>query len=224
MKRISMIAGSATTGVLIAGTVAGTAFAWHPKGTIVKSAQNQTTKSAVSDANTDSTAVSATTGDTVLYTVTVSNNGAPAANNYDDMSKTVMTDTLPAGVELVSNPSTRTLTENMGTILPGKSVTKTYAVRVTSTKDGDVITNKACFTGNSIVNDNPQSGCDNAVVKVHVKPTPTPTPTPTPVTPTAELPDTLPDTGSTALSASIVIAAAAALGFAANTLRLKRQS
>jgi uncharacterized protein (UPF0333 family) len=104
---------------------------------------------------------------------------------------------------------------------PASDGNKTYNVKVTSQTNGDVITNEACFTGNSKVNDNPQHGCNVAVVKVKVptKPTPTPTPTPTP-----GVPITLPDTGSTALTAAIVTSTTVALGFALNTLRLKRRS
>jgi len=86
----------------------------------------------------------------------------------DDMAYTVMTDTLPSGVELISNPSQRTITENIGTIVPGDKVTKQYQVKVTDSTDGDVITNQACYTGNSIAKDNAQSGCSTVVVKVRV--------------------------------------------------------
>jgi uncharacterized repeat protein (TIGR01451 family) len=180
MKKVSMFVGTTVSTLLVAGTVAAPVYAWHPKGVILKSVQNITAKTGASDANDNSTAVTATTGDVLTYTIIVSNSAAAAANNDNDMAKTVLTDTLPDGVELVSNASQRTITENIGTLAPGKSVTKTYSVKVTDTKDGDVITNKACFTGNSLANDNPQSGCDVAIVNVKVD-TPTPTPTPTPI-------------------------------------------
>lgn len=151
----------------------GVAFAWHPVGEITKTVQDNTTNSAVSSATDASSALTVSPGDTLTYTVTVSNAGAPAANHDDDMASTVMTDTLPAGVTLISNSSERQITENIGTIVPGQNVTKQYQVKVTDTTDGDVITNKACFTGNSLANDNAQSGCSTVVVKVHVPPTPT---------------------------------------------------
>jgi uncharacterized repeat protein (TIGR01451 family) len=221
MKKVSTLASASLTGLILVGATA-TAFACHPQGKIIKEVQNQTTGTALSDANTTSTAIGATTGDTVVYSITISNTGAAASNGDNDMNTVALTDTLPAGVELASNPASRTISENLGTIAPGKSVTKTYAVKVTSATDGDVITNKACYAGNSKDNKATQSGCDVAVIKVKVTPQPPVTPpvTPTP-TPTPETPTVLPDTGSTGLSAALVVAGAAILGFTANTLRLK---
>jgi uncharacterized repeat protein (TIGR01451 family) len=221
MKKVHLLASASTTSLLVMSLMTTPAYAWHPVGKISKLVQNQTANTAQNDADIEANAVSAAPGDMLVYSITVRNDGAPASDGNNDMAKTVMTDTLPKGVELVSNPATRTITEDLGTIAPGKSVTKTYNVKVTSQTNGDVITNEACFTGNSKVNDNPQHGCNVAVVKVKVptKPTPTPTPTPTP-----GVPITLPDTGSTALTAAIVTSTTVALGFALNTLRLKRRS
>jgi uncharacterized repeat protein (TIGR01451 family) len=174
----------------------------------------------MSDANTESASVSAAPGDVLVYTVVVSNTGDTASDGNNDMTNTKLTDTLPDGVELVSNPATRTIVEDLGTVTPGKSVTKSYNVKVTSKTDGDVITNKACFTGNSKVNDNPQSGCDVAVVKVKVPATPTP---PT-STSEDEQPEVLPNTGSTALTAVLITSTATVFGFALNTVRLRRRS
>jgi uncharacterized repeat protein (TIGR01451 family) len=169
-----------------------TASAWHPEGKIVKKVQNVTSKSELMDANTAKDAVAAKPGDILTYVITVSN----AQTNDDgknDMTNTVLTDTLPAGVELVSNPTQRTITENLGTIKPKQSVTKQYQVKVTADKD-TVITNKACFTGNTAVNDNPQSGCEEAVVKVTVpapeQPTTPPTTPETPKAPETPKPET----------------------------------
>jgi uncharacterized repeat protein (TIGR01451 family) len=226
MKKVSLLTSASLTSLMAIGLVAAPAYAWHPKGVIVKKVQNQTAGSAISDANTKETAVSAAPGDTLVYTITISNTGAPAANNDDDMAATKLSDTLPTGIELVSNPTQRTITEDLGTITPGNSVTKTYAVKVTDTTDGDVITNKACFTGDSIVNDNPQSGCDVAIVTVKVPPvTPPTTPTP-PVTPPVggSGATTLPNTGNSALTASLLVGLAAIVGYAVNTLRLKLRS
>jgi uncharacterized repeat protein (TIGR01451 family) len=171
-------------------------YAWHPNGKINKTVKNETTGSVVTEANNASTAVTARPGDVLTYTITVSNIASPAANQDNDMAYTVMTDTLPAGVELVGNPGLRNLNENMGTILPGKAVVKIYQVKVTSTTDGAVLVNKACFTGDSVVRDNAQSGCDNGVTVVDVPPTPT-TPTPTPPTPVTPVTPTPPGTPTT---------------------------
>lgn len=228
MKRVRIIAQASLVGLVMAGVSAAPAYAWHPQGKIVKTVQNQTTGGAVSDANDVAAGITAKPGDTLLYSVTVSNEGAADSRGWNDMAKTVMTDELPAGVELVSNPSTRKLSEDLGTIKPGQKVTKQYAVKVVSDTDGDVITNKACFTGNSTANDNPQSGCDNAVVKVQVPATPTPTPTPVPTptptpTPTVTPPATLPNTGMSAVVAPLAALVAAVAGYLLNALRLKRR-
>ncbi|HSX16019.1 MAG TPA: hypothetical protein VLF40_04470 [Candidatus Saccharimonadales bacterium] len=210
MKKLSTAITTGIVSVLAAGLVAAPAYAWHPKGKIVKEVQNETVSGAKSDANDISTAVSTSPNDVIMYTVTVSNVGTPADNGDDDMAGVVLTDTLPAGVELVSDPSVRTITEQLGTIKPGEKVVKTYELKVTSHQDGDQITNKACFTGDSIVNDNPQSGCDVAIIVVKN----------TPKTPT---PPELPNTGSTGVTAAAVALVAAAAGYAVNSLRLKRR-
>jgi uncharacterized repeat protein (TIGR01451 family) len=217
-----------TTGAIILG-IASPLAAWHPKGIIKKEVQNQTSSSALSDANSAATAVAAKPGDTLKYVITVSNIGEKDDKGYNDMAKTVMTDTLPAGVELVSNPAQRQITENLGTIKPGESVKKEYIVKVTTDKDASVVENKACFTGNSTANDNAQSGCDVADVKVSV-PTPTPAPTPTPIpTPTpqvesahTEIPAALPSTGPEALVGGAVSVGAIAYG-ATTYIRSKRE-
>lgn len=191
-------------------SISTTALAWHPKGVITKKVQNVTTGSSLSEADTASAAVAAKPGDTLKYVIEVRNDGAPASNNHNDMAKTVMTDTLPAGIELISNPSQRTITENLGTLTPGQKVVKEYAVKVTASKSG-TIENTACFTGDSAVNDSPQKGCNPAVVKVTVSTPPVTPPVTTPETPTpkAEMPAELPTTGSES-----IIGAAIALGAA----------
>lgn len=168
MKRLRLIAASGLMGTITALCVSGTAFAWHPHGQITKTVQDITANSQTSSATSADSALTVAPGDTLLYTVTVSNIASPADNHDNDMAYTVMTDTLPSGVELISNPSQRTITENIGTIVPGDKVTKQYQVKVTDSTDGDVITNQACYTGNSIAKDNAQSGCSTVVVKVRV--------------------------------------------------------
>ncbi len=187
------------------------AFAWHPKGVITKKVQNITSSSALSEADTTAQAVAAKPGDMLKYVIEVRNDGAPDSKGYNDMAKTVMKDTLPAGVELVSNPAQRQITENIGLIKPGQKVVKEYTVKVTATKNGSIL-NNACFTGDSTINDAPQQGCNPAVVTVTVPPVVPPvTPEPpvvtpetpvtpevpvTPVVPTVETPAELPQTGT----------------------------
>lgn len=173
------------------------ALAWHPKIDVIKKVQNVTTSSALSDANTNAAAVAAKPGDTLKYVIEISNPAEPAQNEWNDLHYTVLTDELPAGVELVSNPAQRTITENIGVILPGAKVTKEYLVKVTSTTNGAYIDNKACAEGDSKVRDtNPKPrDCDNAIIKVNVPEVPKVPETPkTPV-----VPPTIPSTGSEAL-------------------------
>lgn len=182
MNKVKALVVTGVVSLGLAAAVVAPAFAWHPEGKIIKKVQNVTAKSALSDANSESDAVAAAPGDILTYVITVSN----AQTNDDgknDMVNTVLTDTLPDGLEFVSNANERKINENLGTLKPKQSVTKQYQVKVTAAKDV-TITNKACFTGNSAANDNPQNGCDTAVVKVTVpeKPTTPETPT-TPVTP-----------------------------------------
>ncbi len=242
MGKIKAIAFSVAASAVMVGLMAAptTAFAWHPEGKIVKKVQNVTAKSELSDANDDASAISAKPGDILTYVITVSN----AQTNDDgknDMTNTVLTDTLPAGVELVNNAGQRTITENLGTIKPKQLVTKQYQVKVTENTDGKVITNKACFTGNTAVNDNPQSGCEVAVVKISNPKVEEPTPPATPTTPTtpeapkAETPkatqpvesakggeQSLPQTGP---ASTIAIAAVAiAAGYAFYMKRLARKN
>lgn len=190
MRINQFIFGTSVAAVIVAASVTYSALAWHPSGKIIKEVQNVTSGSALSDADSLATAVAAKPGDTLRYVIAVSNNGNPDKSGNNDMAKTVMTDTLPDGVALISDPSQRQITENMGTIKPGQTVTKEYLAKVTASTDGS-ITNTACFTGNSTVNDNPQKGCNPAVVNITV-PVVVPPVTVTPVTPTTPVTPVVP--------------------------------
>jgi len=208
---------SSVTGVAMAGLMVAPVFACTPKGVITKFVTDVTTGSQMVDANAVADALVVHPGDTLLYTVVIANNGGTTNDDADAMIETVLTDNLPAGVTPVSGSAA--INETVGRISEHSKVTKTYNVTVSKdAKDGDVITNQACFTGEATNHDKNQhqKGCDVAIVKVSV-PTPPVTPQP-PVTPPKELPHTgignlLPLTG---LSAS--------LGYAANLLRLKRRN
>lgn len=232
MKISKVLAVAGVTGVVAASAIAAPALAWHPKGVIKKYVQNQTTGSALSDAN--DVAVDAKPGDTLKYVIEVSNIGNAGKTN--EMHFTKMTDTLPAGVELIANPGSRTITEDLGVIEPGKKKTKEYLVKVTSKKDG-VIENKACFTGDSEVKDRPQQGCDVANIKVTVpKEEPKPKPEPKPEQPKPEAPKPeapapqvqgaateLPVTGGSALIAPLAALTAGAGAYAGRLLVIKRR-
>ncbi len=225
MKAVSVLAAAGVTGVLTAASLSATALAWHPKGVITKSVMNQTTGSALSDANDAASAVSTKPGDVLKYVIEVRNDGT--AGDSNDMYYTKLTDKLPAGVQLVSDPSQTEITEDLGTIKAGDKVTKEYLVKVTSAKDGDVIENEACFTGDSQVKDNPQKGCDVADVKVSVPaPTPTPTPTPAPA-PAAQTPaqttQALPNTGASEFFAPVAAFTSGAVAYAGRLISFKRR-
>jgi hypothetical protein len=119
-------------------------------------------------------------------------------------------------------------------IKPGETKTKEYLVKVTSTKDAEVIENKACFTGDSEVNDNHQEGCDTANVKVSVpkeEPKPVPKPEqPQPQTPAAATPITpvvasaeLPKTGASDMIAPLAAFTSGTAAYAGRLLVIKRR-
>ena len=122
-------------GTAIMALTAGTALAWHPNGVITKGVTNVTAGStAIATADTATTAISAKPGDVLKYTIVISDQ-SPTTNSYDDMGYTVLTDTLPAGVELVSGKTV----DNIGVVNAQKSVTRELTVRVkASAKDGDI--------------------------------------------------------------------------------------
>jgi uncharacterized repeat protein (TIGR01451 family) len=157
----------------------GIAYAWHPHGVITKGVANVTAgQTSVSAADTAAAAVVAKPGDTLKYTIVIKNDAA-SAKSSDDMGFTKLTDTLPAGLELAAGK----LEDSIGTVKAQQSVTRTLTVKVSAAaKDGDVLVNKACFTGAATNNEagSNQSGCDVAYVKVVVAPKATPTPSPTP--------------------------------------------
>jgi uncharacterized repeat protein (TIGR01451 family) len=218
-----MLAATGVTGVAIAAIAVAPALACYPQGKIVKTVTDNTTSSGAENANTVSGALNVNQGDTLTYSVTVSNQETQEGDQHQaDMTNTVLTDTLPDGVELVSNPNERVISENLGTIASKGSVTKQYQVKVTETTDGSVLTNKACFTGGSNLGKKyNQSGCDVAIVKVHVPTTPAPKPTPSP-TPTSTPPAVLPNTGAGNVIVPAVVLSV--LGYAGYLLHLKRRA
>ncbi|HEX8227665.1 MAG TPA: hypothetical protein VF572_07395 [Candidatus Saccharimonadales bacterium] len=239
MNKFYTLSSAVVLSVAVAGSVVAPAYAWHPEGKITKSVQNMTSGGQAKDANTAETAVIAKPGDILQYTIEVTNVAKPAANNWNDLAHGVITDKLPEGVELVSDPSVREIKATMPTILPGNGFTKQFQVKVTGTTDGKIVENIACYTADSLVKDNPQKGCDTANVKVAVPVTPVVeapaapvTPAPAPVTPVQETPakgggelaepTVLPEAGvgSTAIVTAV---AATVFGFLASRLRNVRR-
>jgi uncharacterized repeat protein (TIGR01451 family) len=230
MKVSKILAAASITGIAAAGIITSPALAWHPKGVIVKYVQNQTAGGERADANNAASAVSAKTGDVLKYTIEIRNDGQKHDKGWNDMHFTKLTDTLPAGVELVSDASKRTIVEEIGRLKAGEKVTKEYLVKVTSTTDGDVIENEACFTGDSEVKDAPQEGCDPAVVKVSVPPKEEPPVEEPPVEeppveepPVEETPPALPETGASSFIAPVAAVGSGALAYAGRLLVIKRR-
>jgi len=221
MKKVSLFGSATVVSILAATIIAAPAFACYPQGNIVKTVQDNTTGSSVVTADTDASALSVNQGDTLTYTVTISNQETQEGDQHQaDMTNVELTDTLPAGVQLVSNPSETTITENLGTIAANGKVSRTYQVKVTATENDAYLTNKACYTsGSNLGTKYDQSGCTVSIVHVNVPVVP---PTPTPPAPTP--PTTLPNTGSTALSAAMLVSGIAFVGYALNVLRLKLRS
>lgn len=157
-------------GAIIALGAANVAFAWHPKADIIKKVQNVTANGTAVDANNDASAVEAKPGDTLKYIIEVKNIGTPNQQGQNDMHFTVLSDTLPSGVELVADPTKRHIKENLGILKPGDSAIREYLVKVTAQTNGQIVTNEACVDGDSEVKDRPQHECDVAKAKVTVVP------------------------------------------------------
>lgn len=216
MKTLKVLAIATVSGAILAGSISSTVFAWHPEVKITKYVTNITANGQKTDANDAASAVSTKPGDTIKYTMVIENPAPAAQNGHNDLHFTKMTDELPAGVELLNDTTTRKIVEDLGVLKPGQKVTKEYTLKVTSTKDADVISNEACVTGDSEVKDAPRKDCDKAVIKVTVPPK---TPEPPKETPKAP-PQVLPVTGPGHVVA--VGGAVTVLGYLGNLLRIKR--
>jgi uncharacterized repeat protein (TIGR01451 family) len=220
MKTIKTIATLSIASIVLAGSFAAPAYAWRPEIKVTKYVQNQTIGGEMKDANDAASAVATKPGDTIKYTIVVENPASPASNGHNDLHFTKLTDTLPAGVELVSDSSKREITENLGVLKPGQKITKEYILKVNSNKNGDVVLNEACATGDSEVKDAPRKDCDIAVIKVNV-PEPPKTPQPPKETPKV-LSTELPHTGPAGILS--FAGAATVLGYLGNLIRIKRRS
>ena len=116
MKKVTLFANASIASIAAATIIAAPVFACKPVGSIVKSVQDQTTNSATVSSNKASNALSVNAGDTLVYTITVKNSGAAESNGDDDMLNVQLSDALPTGVQLVSNPTETKISESLGTI------------------------------------------------------------------------------------------------------------
>lgn len=227
MKLLRTFALVGLTGAIVAGTLVNAALAAEPRGTIKKSVQNQTTNSERSEADNQGNALDVRSGDILKYTIEIRNEGD------SDMHNTRLSDTLPSGIELISNPSTRQITEDIGLIQAGKTETKTYLVKVTADKEGEIIENKACFNGDSEAKDAEQNGCNSAFVKIVAakappkKPEPTPEKPEEPKKPEKPAPESpgkkLPTTGPSTAATSLATVGAGTAGYIGRLFVIKRR-
>lgn len=111
-------------------------------------------------------------GDTVIYTLTVTNNGPGDAGN------TVVTDTLPAGVTYVSDDCggvfvDPTLTWTVGTLANGASAVCNVTVTVDADAAGALVNNATVTSDNS--DPDTTNNADDATITVGVNPLEIPT-------------------------------------------------
>jgi uncharacterized repeat protein (TIGR01451 family) len=167
MKKLVSFVASLTMAAVFSNTP--TVQAWHPVGSISKTVQNTNALNvAPVEANTDETAVAVKTGDIVRYTITISNKASANNRGYNDLAFIKVTDKVPEGLEAVDNPSQRTISFELDNLVPGKSASKTIDMKVVSKTNKLVVSNEACYTADSLVNDQPQSGCDMAKVRLNI--------------------------------------------------------
>ena len=92
MKSVKVMLRSGVVGLGLAVVTAAPVFACHPVGVITKTVGDVTTGTAQTVAETDATALTVNSGDTLQYVVKVSNTGAAESNGDDDMLSTVLTE------------------------------------------------------------------------------------------------------------------------------------
>jgi uncharacterized repeat protein (TIGR01451 family) len=210
--------------------------AQEPAVSIKMTVQNQTTNSAPSDADTKEAALAAKPGDILKYVMTVTNTAEEAEDAKNDFTSVKVISALPAGLELVSDSSVREITEQLGTLTPGKAATKEFMARVTS-RGGDSVESKACFTGSYEKQSKPLSDCESAFAAiaaastppatpapVETKPNPTPEPTPQQEQgKTATDTEALPTTGPADFIAPLAALGAGSLAYTGRFIALKRR-
>lgn len=112
----------------------------------------------ISIVKSNSVASFTTPGQSVIYTVTVTN----AASATDSARDVLLTDILPNGFTFaVSGGSTKSF--NLGTIVPGGSMTTTYTVGISGTQAAGIYTNTASAQGS---NTSKVSATSNVEVRV----------------------------------------------------------
>lgn len=231
MKTTKVFVATGLVLALLAVIAAPVLAADEPKTTIRTSVQNQTTNGALDDANAAESAIKAKTGDILKYVIEIKNNAEQSDNDKNNLSSGKLVNGLPAGVELVSDPNKREVSEHLGTIKPGETVTKQFLVKVTAGKDGETIENRGCFTGQYAGQDKAVSDCEPAFVKISLgtkEEAPAPT-TPKPEepakeeAPAAQTPsEDLPTTGPSDIIAPVAAVTTGAFAYASRLLYLKR--
>jgi len=134
-----------------------TALADAPVGVVNMTVVDVTNGSMPNDAITKSSAQPVYPRDTLEYQILVTNQ---AIDETDQMVDTVVTDSLPAGLTLVSEDNL-----SLGVVDPFSSVMVNVTATVNSTASG-IIENQACFTSSSLDGASSQSGCNISMVNV----------------------------------------------------------
>jgi uncharacterized repeat protein (TIGR01451 family) len=100
--------------------------------------------------------------DILKYVVKIDN---PSHNQV--MLATRLTDQLPSGLIVYSRKSSaNSIDEAVGIIKPGHTVTKSYFIKITSSKNGNVLLNQVCFSATSQEKSNSLDSCDNIYTKI----------------------------------------------------------
>jgi Domain of unknown function DUF11 len=128
-----------------------------PIGVINTSVRNLSTGSITNGSNTPNTAQPVFRGDTLVYQIVITNQATGIGGS---MTNTVITDSVPAGLDAVGQDDL-----NVGTVAPMTSVLRTITVKIDIAATG-TIKNQACFTGNSADGTQPQSGCNFALITI----------------------------------------------------------
>lgn len=132
-------------------------------------------------------------GDLISYTLTFTNLGSSDVDNvywHDALDGNLVT---PLDTSQCGSPGGLTISCNLGTVLNGQTVTRTFTVKVRDdVADGTVIENCAdVFEGTPATG--PARSCASTEINVpNPTPTPTPTPTSTPTITTTSTPTTAP--------------------------------
>lgn len=167
---------------------------------ITNTVQNLTLGGPPVDANTSALASNARVGDSLQYSISVTNTSPKGIFGGNELTGVKVTDGIQQGVEYSANPAAKTVSIDYGTIPAGTSITRKFEVKVLASASSTVMQNMACYTTTAQFFKASDKGCDTAFTRVasattvvksaNPKPVakaaaPAATPTPSPATPPA---------------------------------------